>query len=156
MPRILLADDGEESCVTLGEFLVAEGYEVVLAHDGDNALSHALAQSFDAAVLNIKMGSLESMDVVKKLREHQTTPILLLIASDDEQGMITGLEMGADGCLAKPQSSLATGTHPGHVAPGKSQPRTIHWASTIRRRSGLADRVENSYMWRRPCETIRH
>lgn len=88
--------------MTLGEFLVAEGYEVVLAHDGDNALSHALAQSFDAAVLNIKMGSLESMDVVKKLREHQTTPILLLIASDDEQGMITGLEMGADGCLAKP------------------------------------------------------
>lgn len=102
MPRILLADDGDESCVALGPFLVAEGYEVVLAHDGNSALTNALEQSFDAVVLNIKVRPSDSMAVIKKLREHQATPILLLTASNDEQGMIIGLEMGADGCLGKP------------------------------------------------------
>jgi len=106
MPRILVADEGEQSCVALGPLLVAEGYEVAHAHDGDSTLIIALAQSFDAIVLDIKLCSSDSLEVIRKLREQRPTPILLLTASDDEQGMIMGLEKGADGCLAKPFNPL--------------------------------------------------
>ena len=102
MPRILLADDDEELCAMLSAYLGAEGYQIELAHDGDSALAKAVAQSFDVIVLDIMMPRLDGLEVLRQLRGHKSTPVLMLTARGEDADSVIGLEMGADDYLAKP------------------------------------------------------
>jgi two-component system response regulator CpxR len=102
MPRILLADDDVELCKLLEAYLVAEGFEVEMAHDGISALDQATSNDYALIVLDIMMPQRNGLDVLRLLRARKLTPALMLTARGEVVDSILGLELGADDYLAKP------------------------------------------------------
>lgn len=100
--RLLIVDDDTELCAMLQEYLAGEGFQVDLAHNGDSALQMALAGAYDLLVLDVMMPHRNGFDVLRELRRHSTTPVLMLTARGDDVDSIVGLELGADDYLAKP------------------------------------------------------
>jgi DNA-binding response OmpR family regulator len=101
---ILLVDD-EESVRTLLTFpLERDGYTVVQASDGEEALDRFEAQPVDLVVLDIMLPKLDGLEVCKRLRATSTVPIIMLTARDDELDKVLGLELGADDYITKPFS----------------------------------------------------
>lgn len=99
---ILIADDDTELCELLREYLGQEGFEVRLAHDGEQALAEARRPGLDAMVLDIMMPLMNGIDVLRNLRKESDLPVLMLTARGDDLDRIIGLELGADDYLAKP------------------------------------------------------
>jgi two-component system response regulator CpxR len=99
---ILIADDDRELCELLEEYLRQEGFSVRLAHDGETALSAALAPGVDALVLDIMMPGRSGIEVLKALRQQSALPVVMLTARGDDLDRILGLELGADDYLPKP------------------------------------------------------
>jgi len=104
MANILLADDDAELCEMLKEYLAAEGFKLTTANDGVTALSKALAGTFDLIILDIMMPGKNGFDVLRELRAHGNTPVLMLTARGEDVDSVLGLELGADDYLAKPCS----------------------------------------------------
>ena len=103
-PRILLVDD-EQSIQTLLSYpLRKEGYEVVSAHDGEEALDQARDQSFDLIVLDVMLPKVDGFEVCRELRARSSVPIVMLTAKDEEFDTVLGLELGADDYITKPFS----------------------------------------------------
>ena len=103
-PRILLVDD-EESIQTLLSFpLRKDGYEVVLAGDGGEALKRFSEGTFDLVVLDVMMPVLDGYEVCKRLRARSNVPIIMLTAKSEEVDKVVGLELGADDYITKPFS----------------------------------------------------
>lgn len=103
MPQtILIADDDIELCELLQEYLGQEGFEVRLAHDGEEALSESRRPGVDAMVLDIMMPGMNGIDVLRNLRKESELPVIMLTARGDDLDRIIGLELGADDYLAKP------------------------------------------------------
>lgn len=100
--RILLADDDEELCDMLGDYLRREGFDVDCAHDGDAALADALAGGYDLLVLDVMMPKRDGFDVLRRLRQESLIPVLMLTARGSDVDSILGLELGADDYLPKP------------------------------------------------------
>jgi DNA-binding response OmpR family regulator len=102
--RILLVDD-EQSVQTLLTYpLRKDGYEVVAAHDGREALDRFAEQRFDLVVLDIMLPTLDGIEVCRRMRSRSQVPIIMLTAKDDEIDKVLGLEMGADDYITKPFS----------------------------------------------------
>jgi len=102
--RILLVDD-EQSVQTLLTYpLLKEGYEVVAAHDGREALDRFADQRFDLVVLDIMLPEIDGIEVCRRMRSRSQVPIIMLTAKDDEIDKVLGLEMGADDYITKPFS----------------------------------------------------
>jgi DNA-binding response OmpR family regulator len=103
-PTILLVDD-EDSIQTLLTFpLQRDGYRVVQARDGDEALRRFHEQPVDLVVLDIMLPRIDGLEVCRKLRAESTVPIIMLTARDDELDTVLGLELGADDYITKPFS----------------------------------------------------
>ncbi len=102
MADILLADDDVELCGMLTQYLTAEGFTVEAVHDGEAALARAGSSHFDLLVLDVMMPRKNGFDVLRELRTHTQTPVLMLTARDEDVDSIIGLELGADDYLAKP------------------------------------------------------
>lgn len=102
MQRILLADDDVELCEMLKEYLAAEGFTLVAAHDGETALDKARGSAFDLIILDVMMPRKNGFDVLRDLRTRTKIPVLMLTARGEDVDSITGLELGADDYLAKP------------------------------------------------------
>jgi DNA-binding response OmpR family regulator len=103
-PRILLADD-EQSIQTLLSYpLRKDGYEVVCASDGQEALARFGEQSFDLVVLDVMMPRMDGLEVCRRLRAKHTVPIIMLTAKAEEIDKVLGLELGADDYITKPFS----------------------------------------------------
>ena len=103
-PRILLVDD-EQPIQTLLSFpLQRDGYEVVMAGDGQEALTRFSEQPFDLVVLDLMLPKLDGLEVCKRLRAESEVPIIMLTARDDELDKVVGLELGADDYITKPFS----------------------------------------------------
>jgi len=103
MPQtILIADDDTELCELLREYLGQEGFEVRLAHDGEQALIESRRPGLDAMVLDIMMPRMNGIDVLRRLRKESELPVIMLTARGDDLDRIIGLELGADDYLAKP------------------------------------------------------
>lgn len=100
--RILLADDDEELCDMLGDYLRREGFDVDCAHDGDAALARALAGGYELLVLDVMMPKRDGFDVLRRLRQESLIPVLMLTARGSDVDSILGLELGADDYLPKP------------------------------------------------------
>ena len=81
-----------------------EGYEVVGARDGREALDQFATQRFDLVVLDIMLPKLDGIEVCRRLRSRSQVPIIMLTAKDDEVDKVLGLEMGADDYITKPFS----------------------------------------------------
>jgi two-component system, OmpR family, response regulator len=103
--RVLVVDDERSLAHALQRGLVAEGFAVDLAHDGERGLELARFGDYDAVVLDIMLPRRNGYDVVTALRaEENWTPVLLLSAKDGEHDVADGLDVGADDYLTKPFS----------------------------------------------------
>src|SRR5919112_1872785 len=103
-PRILLVDD-EQSIQTLLSYpLRKDGYEVVQAGDGREALARFGETTFDLVVLDVMMPRLDGLEVCRRLRARSSVPIIMLPAKAEEIDKVLGLELGADDYITKPFS----------------------------------------------------
>src|SRR5512134_945524 len=101
---ILLVDD-EDSIQTLLTFpLERDGYRVVQARDGEEALRRFGEEDVDLVVLDIMLPRVDGLEVCRRLRSESTVPIIMLTARDDELDKVLGLELGADDYITKPFS----------------------------------------------------
>jgi len=103
-PRILLVDD-EHAVQTLLSFpLRKDGYEVVQAFDGREALARFSEATFDLVVLDVMMPRMDGLEVCRRLRARSSVPIIMLTAKAEEIDKVLGLELGADDYITKPFS----------------------------------------------------
>ncbi|MGQ3887618.1 two-component system response regulator CpxR [Legionella sp. CNM-1927-20] len=100
--NILIVDDDIELTDLLEQYLEPEGFNVICVHDGESAVKKALNQPFDAIILDVMLPRLNGFEVLKAIREHLETPVLMLTARGDDIDRIVGLEIGADDYLPKP------------------------------------------------------
>ncbi len=101
---ILLVDDEDAVQKLLAYPLERDGFRVVQARDGAEALSRFAAEPFDLVVLDIMLPKLDGLEVCKRLRAESMVPIIMLTARDDELDKVVGLELGADDYITKPFS----------------------------------------------------
>ncbi|HSW15860.1 MAG TPA: response regulator transcription factor [Ramlibacter sp.] len=101
--RVLLIEDEAPLRLGLARQLVAEGYRVEQAADGEEGLFMALEYPFDLAIVDLGLPKLNGLAIVQRLRASGSTlPILILTARGSWQDKVTGLEAGADDYLVKP------------------------------------------------------
>src|SRR5260370_9553787 len=101
--RILLVEDEESLVLTIRDRLLAEGYEVACAMDGDTAFRLASESAFDLVLLDVGLPGRKGFDVCRDLRERKVdSPILMLTARGQIVDRVLGLKLGADDYLTKP------------------------------------------------------
>jgi len=101
---ILLVDDEESVQRLLAYPLEREGFRVLQARDGEEALATFRGEHVDLVVLDVMLPKLDGLEVCKRLRAESTVPIIMLTARDDELDKVVGLELGADDYITKPFS----------------------------------------------------
>jgi DNA-binding response OmpR family regulator len=101
---ILLVDDEESVQKLLTYPLEREGYRVVQARTGEEALERFAAQEIDLIVLDLMLPRIDGLEVCRRVRATSTVPIIMLTARDDEVDKVLGLEIGADDYITKPFS----------------------------------------------------
>ena len=105
--KVLVADDDKEIVELLSIYLHNEGYEVVKAYDGKEALSKLrTTNDIDLLLLDIMMPVMDGMQVVKELRKESQIPIIMLTAKTTDMDKIKGLVAGADDYVTKPFNPL--------------------------------------------------
>ena len=104
MSRIALVDDDRNILTSVSMTLEAEGYEVETYNDGQAALEAFNKRLPDMAVLDIKMPRMDGMELLQRLRQRTTMPVIFLTSKDDEIDEVLGLRMGADDYVKKPFS----------------------------------------------------
>jgi two-component system, OmpR family, alkaline phosphatase synthesis response regulator PhoP len=102
MKTILVADDKANIRNLVREYLEAEGFRVVIAANGREALYAARAEKPDLILLDIMMPEMSGHDFLKTYRKERETPVILLTAKLDETDKVLGLELGADDYVTKP------------------------------------------------------
>lgn len=100
--RILVADDETEIRDVLRLYLEKEGYEVVEAVDGPEALRLIKQEKIDLAILDIMMPGVDGYRVLRNIREESNLPVLMLSAKGSDSDKILGLDLGADDYITKP------------------------------------------------------
>jgi two-component system, OmpR family, response regulator VicR len=100
--RILVVDDEPQMVGILAFALESEGYEVVIACDGQQALDKVVLDHPDLIVLDVMLPKVDGMEVCRRVRESSTTPVILLTAKKEEEDRLQGLELGADDYMNKP------------------------------------------------------
>jgi DNA-binding response OmpR family regulator len=101
---ILLVDDEDSIQKLLTYPLERDGFRVIPARDGEEALERFAAEKVDLVVLDVMLPKLDGIEVCKRLRAESTVPIIMLTARDDEFDKVLGLELGADDYITKPFS----------------------------------------------------
>lgn len=102
MIKILLIDDDIEFTELLKELLSLEGFNITVAHNGQQGLDELANHSYDLVLLDVMMPVLNGIETLKLLRKKYSLPVLMLSAKDDDIDRILGLELGADDYLPKP------------------------------------------------------
>jgi len=103
--RILIVDDEPRYLRLLEANLRTEGYEVVTASDGAQAVDVFSNQPIDLVLMDVMMPKLDGFGATQRIREFSNTPIIILTAKGDEQDRVRGLDLGADDYLVKPFSA---------------------------------------------------
>lgn len=103
MPQtILLVDDERRMVSLLKSYLEQEGYRVITAHNGREALDAARRETPDLVVLDIMMPEMNGYEFMRQHRAEKDTPIIMLTAKVEDEDKIIGLELGADDYVTKP------------------------------------------------------
>lgn len=101
-PRILLVDDDERLAELLGRYLHGHGFEVKAVHDGPAGLARALAENWDALILDVMLPGMDGFAVLRELRRARSNlPVLMLTARGMDADRIAGLDGGADDYVPK-------------------------------------------------------
>lgn len=103
--RVLIVDDEPRYLRLLEANLRTEGYEVVTAQDGQQAVDVFSGQPIDLVLLDIMMPRLDGFGATQRIREFSSVPIIILTAKGEEQDRVRGLDLGADDYLVKPFSA---------------------------------------------------
>ena len=104
MSKIALVDDDRNILTSVSMTLEAEGFEVETYNDGQQAFDAFSKKLPDMAVLDIKMPRMDGMDLLQRLRQKSSMPVIFLTSKDDEIDEVLGLRMGADDYVKKPFS----------------------------------------------------
>lgn len=102
--RILVVDDEPQIRRALRSGLTAQGYEVLLAADGEEALDLAASRPVDLVVLDLGLPGIDGLEVCRQLREWSSVPILVLSVRASDKDKVAALDLGADDYLTKPFS----------------------------------------------------
>lgn len=103
-PRVLVVDDEATIRDILRRYLQADGFEVIEAADGEEALARFAAASPDVVVLDVLMPGLDGIEVLRRLRTSSQVYVILLTAKAEEVDKLVGLSVGADDYVTKPFS----------------------------------------------------
>lgn len=105
--KILIVDDEEDICELLRFNLAREGYPIVIAGTGEQAIQQAVSQQPDLIVLDLMLPGLDGLEVCRRLKinpKTATIPIIMATAKGEESDIVAGLELGADDYITKPFS----------------------------------------------------
>ncbi|MCL2016848.1 MAG: response regulator transcription factor [Defluviitaleaceae bacterium] len=102
MKNLLIADDNQQIVAVLSDYAKKEGFNVVKAHDGEQALKMALSATFDMILLDVMMPKKDGFDVCREIRKFSTVPIIMVTARGEDFDKIMGLDIGADDYVVKP------------------------------------------------------
>jgi two-component system, OmpR family, response regulator VicR len=105
VPKILVVDDEMPIAEILKFSLEKEGFRVILAHDGQEAVRMAQAEQPDLILLDIMLPKKDGFEVCKEIRTFSNVPVIMLTARDSEIDKVLGLEIGADDYVTKPFST---------------------------------------------------
>lgn len=100
--KILIVDDDANICELLNLYLEKDGFDTVIANDGEQAVEFALRYSPDLILLDIMLPKLDGWQVCREIRKTSKTPIIMLTAKGETFDKILGLELGADDYISKP------------------------------------------------------
>jgi two-component system alkaline phosphatase synthesis response regulator PhoP len=100
---VLVVDDNEKIVDVLGEYLKAEGYEPILAYDGQTALALATERQPDIALVDIMLPGVDGFEITRRF-QRLDIPVILITARSEEIDRLIGLEVGADDYITKPFS----------------------------------------------------
>lgn len=102
MSRILVCDDDREIVEAIAIYLEREGYEVLKAYDGQEAVSILEQEEADLLIIDVMMPKLGGVEATFRIREKSNIPIIILSAKSEDQDKIFGLKVGADDYVTKP------------------------------------------------------
>ncbi|WAW10063.1 response regulator transcription factor [Oxalobacter vibrioformis] len=102
MTKILLIDDDVELTDMLADYLKQENFTPTIAHDGEEGVDEALSDAYSMVILDVMMPKMGGTEVLKRVRQKSTVPVLMLTAKGDDTDRILGLELGADDYVPKP------------------------------------------------------
>jgi len=100
--RILVVDDDKEIAKAIEKHLTLEGYEVIKAYNGLEALDALVTGNIQLILLDVMMPKLDGLSTTMKIRESKNIPIIIISAKSDDSDKILGLSMGADDYITKP------------------------------------------------------
>lgn len=100
--RILVVDDDPVLSELVSYILRAEGYEAIVANDGEEGLRKFQATQPDLVVLDVTMPEMDGFEVCKRIRAISNTPVIMLTAQGSEDAIVRGLDLGADDYVTKP------------------------------------------------------
>ncbi|MCM3398099.1 response regulator YycF [Oceanobacillus profundus] len=103
--KILVVDDEQPIADILKFNLEKEGYQVIIANDGDTAIELAESENPDLILLDIMLPNKDGNEVLREVRKTKTMPVIMLTAKDSEIDKVLGLELGADDYVTKPFSN---------------------------------------------------
>lgn len=106
MAKILVCDDDREIVEAIDIYLSQEGYEVLKAYDGEEALEVLKKEEVDLLVIDVMMPKLDGIRATLKIREKNNMPIIILSAKSEDADKILGLNIGADDYVTKPFNPL--------------------------------------------------
>ena len=104
MAKILVVDDEAKIRMIIKEYAEFEGYEVVQASDGMEAVEKTKADSFDIIIMDVMMPRLDGYSAVKEINKDKKTPVIMLSARGEEYDKLFGFEIGVDDYVVKPFS----------------------------------------------------
>lgn len=106
MAKILVCDDDKEIVEAIDIYLTQEGYEVLKAYDGDEAIKVLKRNEVDLLIMDVMMPRLDGIRATLKIRENMSLPIIILSAKSEDADKILGLNIGADDYMTKPFNPL--------------------------------------------------
>lgn len=106
MAKILVCDDDKDIVEAIDIYLTQEGYEVLKAYDGDEAIKVLKRNEVDLLIMDVMMPRLDGIRATLKIRENMSLPIIILSAKSEDADKILGLNIGADDYMTKPFNSL--------------------------------------------------
>ncbi|MGN1165599.1 MAG: response regulator transcription factor [Lachnospiraceae bacterium] len=106
MSKILVCDDDKEIVEAIDIYLTQEGYQVLKAYDGEEALKLLSKEEVDLLVIDVMMPKLDGIRATLKIREQNNIPIIILSAKSEDADKILGLNVGADDYVTKPFNPL--------------------------------------------------
>ena len=106
MAKILVCDDDKDIVEAIDIYLTQEGYEVLKAYEGDEAIKVLKSNEVDLLIMDVMMPRLDGIRATLKIRENMSLPIIILSAKSEDADKILGLNIGADDYMTKPFNPL--------------------------------------------------